>query len=69
MKHAFPHLPAHFTLGQEKKWMKSIVRPTSTKKEEVKGIIYVSLKERTMLEIDENQSRFQNYSNIQDCLY
>lgn len=31
--------------------MKSIVRPTSTKKEEVKGIIYMSLKERTMLEI------------------
>lgn len=31
--------------------MKIIVRPTSTKKEEVKGIIYMSLKERTMLEI------------------
>lgn len=31
--------------------MESIVRPTSTKKEEVKGIIYMSLKERTMLEI------------------
>lgn len=31
--------------------MKSIVRPTRTKKEEVKGIIHMSLKERTMLEI------------------
>lgn len=27
------------------------MRPTSTKKEEVKGIIYMSLKERTMLEV------------------
>jgi len=35
------HLPAHFTLGQEKKRTKRTVRPASTKKEQVKRIIYM----------------------------